>query len=179
MLPSINLDYYGDPDGDGLNNGGEYAHSTDPTDPDSDGDGLSDGEEVLGHDTDPHNPDSDGDGLSDGEEVNTYGSKPTDADSDDDGMPDGHEIRAGTCPTNELSFLGMVNPRYDDWNTNEIVVQWFSVTGKQYTLQKSTNLLDEFSIIQSNIPATPDVNVYTDRNISADAIYYYRIKLVE
>jgi hypothetical protein len=45
----------GDPDNDGLPNGDEYAHKTDPTKSDTDGDGLSDGEEVaLGFDpTDP------------------------------------------------------------------------------------------------------------------------------
>jgi hypothetical protein len=58
-----------DADDDGLNNGEELEHGTDPNDPDMDNDGLSDGYEVL------------------------IGSNPEDADSDDDGLCDRDEVR--------------------------------------------------------------------------------------
>jgi hypothetical protein len=42
-----------DPDRDGVNNGFELLHATDPTDPDSDHDGFDDGEELFAWLTDP------------------------------------------------------------------------------------------------------------------------------
>lgn len=43
-----------------------------------------------------------------------------------------------------------------------IVLRWSSTTNKLYTVHYSTNLLSGFSVLQSNIPATPAVNSYTD-----------------
>lgn len=101
-----------DPDGDGLTNGQEAAHGTDPTNPDTDGDGLTDGDEVNVHGTDPLNPDTDGDGLTDGQEVTgvkirerfevcgkkarrsiTVRTNPLRKDTDKDGISDGREVK--------------------------------------------------------------------------------------
>ena len=89
-----------DPDGDGLDNGEENDHGTDPNDPDTDDDGLTDGEEVSGSEndgydnepTDPTDADSDGDGLTDGEELDEHGTDPNDPDTDGDGLSDGEEV---------------------------------------------------------------------------------------
>lgn len=43
-----------------------------------------------------------------------------------------------------------------------IVLRWSSVTNHLYTVHYSTNLLTGFSVLQSNIPASPAVNSYTD-----------------
>jgi hypothetical protein len=63
----------GDLDGDGLSNAAELASGADPNDSDTDGDGLQDGEEfacsACNGATDPTNPDTDGDGLLDGEDA--------------------------------------------------------------------------------------------------------------
>lgn len=48
------LALFGDADGDGLNNGGEIARSTNPKLADTDGDGVGDGDEVVSG-TDPNN----------------------------------------------------------------------------------------------------------------------------
>ena len=43
-----------------------------------------------------------------------------------------------------------------------IVIRWSSITNHLYTVYHSTNLLTGFSVLKSNIPATPVVNSYTD-----------------
>ena len=43
-----------------------------------------------------------------------------------------------------------------------VILRWSSTTNKLYTVHYSTNLLTGFSVLQSNIPATPAVNSYTD-----------------
>ena len=78
-----------DPDGDSLNNLGEFNAGTDPHDSDTDSDSLSDGDEInLG--ANPLSADSDGDGLGDGDEVapNPFSTSPILADSDGDGVDD-------------------------------------------------------------------------------------------
>jgi len=65
-----------DNDLDGLNNLEEYAHLSDPWDPDTDDDNLIDGEEVFIYFTSPALSDSDGDLLKDGWEI-LYGFDPT------------------------------------------------------------------------------------------------------
>lgn len=42
-----------------------------------------------------------------------------------------------------------------------MVIRWSSVTNKLYTVHHSTNLLTGYSVLQSNIPATPAINSYT------------------
>jgi hypothetical protein len=121
---NLNQTGSGDPDGDGLDNAGEYAAGTDPTNPDSESDGMPDGWEIdngfnpnlddgggdadgdglsnadeYAAGTDPHNPDSDGDGLDDGDE-DALGTNPLNPDSDGDGLDDGDEDSLGTNPLN-------------------------------------------------------------------------------
>ncbi|MCB1096512.1 MAG: laminin G domain-containing protein [Verrucomicrobiae bacterium] len=69
-----------DPDGDSLNNAGEFDAGTRPTIKDTDGDGLEDGAEVTTHMT-----------------------SPVKADSDEDGADDAREIAAGTDPNDPAS----------------------------------------------------------------------------
>jgi Bacterial Ig domain/Bacterial TSP3 repeat len=82
-----------DDDNDGLPDGDESAHHTNPLVADTDGDGLNDGDEVDGH-TDPLAADTDSDGIDDGSEV-ALGLNANDADTDDDSFTDG----ADGCPT--------------------------------------------------------------------------------
>ena len=70
-----------DSDDDGLDDGRELDHGTNPLNWDSDFDKLSDGDEIDTHETDPLNRDTDGDGLRDDWEILGY-------DSDSNGTRD-------------------------------------------------------------------------------------------
>ena len=89
-----------DSDDDGLTDGDEvHIHGTKPLDADSDDDGLTDGDEVHTHSTNPNKADTDGDLISDGDEVLVHHTDPLEGDSDDDGLTDGEEIQIyGTNP---------------------------------------------------------------------------------
>ncbi len=94
-------DWLGDPDGDGLVNGREWQHETDPNEADSDGDGLADGAEVDLHGSNPLSADTDADGLPDAWEV-AHDFDPAvpdaDGDADGDGLTNLQECGAGTDP---------------------------------------------------------------------------------
>lgn len=117
----------GDPDGDLLNNLGEYQNRCDPRDDDSDDDTLSDNDEVLGADlrppTSPILADSDGDGLSDLIETNTgilasatdTGTNPQDPDTDSDGTSDGDEL-SGENPGGFTSNPNLVDSDGDNYS---------------------------------------------------------------
>lgn len=81
----------GDPDGDGLDNLGEFNAKSDPTKADTDNDGLNDKEEVTAG-SNPSNPDTDGDGLGDAAEVRIHGTNPAAADTDGDRLNDAKEV---------------------------------------------------------------------------------------
>ena len=50
-----------------------------------------------------------------------------------------------------------------DESVNEsVVIRWSSLTNHVYTIHVSTNLLAGYSVLQSNVLATPEVNSYTD-----------------
>ena len=93
-LVSTDLDPFGDPDQDGLNNNYEIGvYGTDPYVPDTDGDLLLDGDEldVWGADWD-RDPDADG-------TINLL-----DADADNDGVMDGVEVQHGSDPGDKTSL---------------------------------------------------------------------------
>ena len=82
----------GDPDGDGLDNLGEFTGGTDPAKADTDGDGLNDADELNVHHTDPLKADSDADGLADNDEITLHHSDPNIFDTDGDWLSDGAEV---------------------------------------------------------------------------------------
>jgi hypothetical protein len=86
-----------DSDGDGLMDGPELDHGTNPLDADTDADLLQDGDEVR-YGADPTNADTDGDGVFDGAEVRLHATDPRLADTDGDGVSDGFELAIGLNP---------------------------------------------------------------------------------
>ena len=43
-----------------------------------------------------------------------------------------------------------------------VVLRWNSITNNTYAVYSATNLLHGFSVLSSNMPATPPMNTYTD-----------------
>jgi len=82
---------------------GEVLYEPIRTSPDSDLDGLTDGEEQE-HGTDPAAMDTDGDCCIDGLEVNEYKTDPLRFDTDGDGIPDGLEVYIKTNPLDGEDF---------------------------------------------------------------------------
>ncbi|OQA25631.1 MAG: Carbohydrate binding domain protein [Verrucomicrobia bacterium ADurb.Bin345] len=96
-----------------------------------------------------------------------------DDDYDRDGFVNWSEFVAGTQPTNISSFLSVEAQQY---LPGKFIVRWPSVTGREYALRRYTNLVSgSYSVIASDIAATPPTNVYTDSVPSAVQSYYYRV----
>ena len=119
---------------------------------DTDGDGLPDWVEIgtgvyvspTDTGTDPNNPDTDGDGVLDGDEV-PAGTNPNQA---------GDAFRITSFASKTGDFIMAIGQPYE--------VKWSSVAGKTYSVFRTTNLGAGFSILQSNILATPPVNSFID-----------------
>ena len=96
-------------------------------------------------------------------------------DSDGDGFSNWQEWFSGSDPTNSqsvFSFDGIASFE----QTGERLVTWPSIEDRSYTLSFATELLNgaAFSVIQSNIAATPPVNMFTDsvpRGVGAPVFY--------
>ena len=97
-------------------------------------------------------------------------------DTDDDGMLTWKEYWSRTNPTDSNQFLRFTAIQGALDSTGS-VVRWTSETGVIYRLTSSTNLLtDRFStVVATNIPATPPINVATDETAVGEAVLYYRI----
>jgi hypothetical protein len=95
-------------------------------------------------------------------------------DPDGDRMPTWKEWFASTDPTNAASVLAMNVPA--PRGMVGAVVLWSSVSNKTYALERGTNLLTaDFVGIESNIPATPPTNVYTDSMALPPRGVFYRV----
>jgi hypothetical protein len=98
------------------------------------------------------------------------------ADPDGDGMLTWQEWLAGTVPTNAASVLRFESVAQPG-GTN-FVISWQSATGRFYTINRATNLLTTWSVLQSNRAATPPLNVHTDTPPASLNGVFYRV-LVE
>jgi hypothetical protein len=155
--------------GVGVSNGGATVVMSDLVD--SDHDGISDYKEEmadglpgyspwdpvnnpLGGDTDMYNPDT-----------------------DNDGMPDGDEIVAGTSSTDPDSRLEVLNVQKQ--GTNGLKLEWLTSTSRVYTIEYSTNILQGFVPLETNIVGTGALKLFTDPASPAKGARFYRIKVRE
>ncbi len=95
-----------------------------------------------------------------------------DADSDGDGFSNGAEAIAGTNPANPASYFDV--SRSGDGAGN-MLLTWSSVTGRQYTVQTTTNLMSGWSPV-TNMTGTGSVMSFTGLT-PGDAARYYRVQV--
>jgi subtilisin family serine protease len=96
------------------------------------------------------------------------------ADADHDGMSNLAEWLAGTNPTNASSCLRLT--LLPSVSTNAVVLNWPSVAGKSYRLERATNLLTGFnSTVRTNIAATAPTNTETDTAVLPGSARFYRV----
>ena len=130
--------------------------------------------------------DSDGDGIPDSWMMQYFGhttglaadnSRAQD-DADGDGVSNLAEYRAGTNPTNALSYLriGSISVA----GTNGVQVAWGSASNRLYTVLRSSTLATNqpaFTNLAEHILSTPPENVFFDTTITNASPFFYRIKV--
>ncbi len=125
---------------------------------DDDADGLRNVWEIQ-HQFDPHddgriNPDSGAHG-----------------DPDGDGYENWQERIAGTNPRDASSLFQIVAVQARE--KSAIVIQWPTVTNRQYSVFRSTNLLDPSSQLTNGMPAFAPLNTFTDDAVLGAASFYF------
>jgi hypothetical protein len=121
--------------------------------------------------------DSDADGLPDGWEQHYTGSTTamlTDEDADGDGMNNLQECLAGTDSADAGSALRL-NALIRE-SDGSILLRWASTTNRTYDVGKKSDLFGAFSIMATNLPATPPENTFRDHPDQAPGSFY-RIEL--
>ncbi len=96
------------------------------------------------------------------------------ADPDGDGMNNYQEYIAGTNPLDPQSRFQILHVRPDPTGA---FVDWSSVAGKSYTLQRSSSLVAGFADVQNGITATAPLNTFHDTNSAGGGPYFYRVRI--
>jgi hypothetical protein len=94
-------------------------------------------------------------------------------DTDGDRMNNWQEWRAGTEPTNPLSFLQLLTPVA---TPGGVVLTWQSGAGINYFLQRSTNLSTQpLTVFQTDIIGSAGTTTFTDSTATNPGPYFYRV----
>jgi hypothetical protein len=94
-------------------------------------------------------------------------------DPDGDGMNNWQEWRCGTDPTDPRSALRLLSPTLAGTN---VMVNWQSVAGVNYFLQRSTSLATgTFAPIATGVIGQPGTTSYTDTNAVGPGPFFYRV----
>lgn len=121
--------------------------------------------------------DLDGNGLPDDWELAHFGHVGVDpsADSDHDGLSNLQEWVAGTSPLDSQSAFRFISVSPED--QPGLIVRWASAEGRQYTLLRSADLFERYSVIQSNLVATPPVNTFRDALPDSSGTWFYKLRI--
>lgn len=125
--------------------------------------------------------DTDGDGLADEWELMHFTNLTVAGaatDSDADGMSDGDEYRAGLQPTNAMSRLELYPAAEgEDIGVSGRPVRWPSAEGRSYRVDRSTNLIAGFEVLQRDVAGAPPLNTYYDAGAPGAGSWIYRVVL--
>jgi len=96
------------------------------------------------------------------------------ADTDGDGMNNWQEWVAGTNPIDASSLLKMLAPSI---TLSGVTVQWQSVSGKTYFIQRCGNLSvpASFLTLQGNIAGQAGTTTYLDLTATGPGPFFYRV----
>ena len=100
------------------------------------------------------------------------------ADTDGDGMTDAEELIAGTDAHDARSTFQLALGRRDV-SLPGVVLVWKSVSNRWYDIWCTINLINGFSLLESNVAATPPVNEYEDITATNGGPYFYKISVKE
>ena len=121
--------------------------------------------------------DSDGDGMPDGYEVFYFGGKTNavaTADEDTDGQNNGEEYIAGMNPLDAASLFAVTGFETLPGSVH-FVITWNSVPGRVYTTLWTTNLMDSFQLLETDIEYPR--NSSTDTVHSAEDQCFYEVEV--
>jgi hypothetical protein len=95
-------------------------------------------------------------------------------DPDADLLNNWQEWRCDTVPTNALSVLRLLTPFTDG---SDLSVRWESVSGKSYSLERSTNLSQgaSFLPLAANLVGQSGTTTFTDTNAAGAGPRFYRV----
>ena len=124
--------------------------------------------------------DSDGDGMPDTWEIANFGSlaQTGTGDVDGDGQSNAAEFAAGTDPNLASSAL-VITQVFIDRAANSATIDWASVVGKTYRVQRATSLEAGAAWTDIGAPVTANgvVSVFTDDALPAGERWFYRVRV--
>jgi hypothetical protein len=94
------------------------------------------------------------------------------ADSDGDGFSNAQEYISGFDPTNGASFFNVTESGREPGG---FVVRWNAVSGRVYSVNRTTNLTDSFQALETNI-VWPQAS-YTDTVHDTEARNFYKVNV--
>jgi hypothetical protein len=90
-------------------------------------------------------------------------------DFDSDFLSNFAEFVAGTDPVDPLSVFAVQSTHVN--LTGTFFLRWSSVSNRSYAVYRSDNPANGFTAVQTGIPATPPVNLYTTTDNTTNAYY--------
>jgi hypothetical protein len=122
------------------------------------------------------NLDSDGNGFPDDWERLYFGHlgvNPNE-DADADGLSNNQEFISGTNPSDPYSALQFVG--MEVLQKTNVVLEWSSIYDKHYRLLQADLPTGPYTILQTNLSATPPFNRFTNQ-VSGASRRFYRVQL--